>query len=370
VNAYQYIGIIILIVYAVTLLVLSIPLYFSKTKLNAHDGALLPLSVIVCACNEEKYIHGCIDSLIRQEYPRDMMEVILVNDGSSDKTAAIAAAMLKNSGISHRIISNPVRKGKKKSLAHAIEQTSHDFIVTRDADTITRSERWLKIIAAYHLSSKADLVIGAVSIKRNTGLLWALQAIESQVLQFLTGGSSAAGMPFLCSGANLAFTKELYRKTNGYSTHIEIPSGDDILFLEDAKKITGVRIGFLNHRDGLVETFARASLASLIRQKVRWAGKFKVNKNPLNLFTAVVIFAANSAFLFYLFTGFVFPQGPRGAFIFVLAKLTLDFLLLLLTPSTFGRRTLLWYSLPVGFIYPFYAVLIGLRSLLTQPRWK
>lgn len=356
-------------VYAFLLLGMGVGFMFTRSHNDQPNNLHTGVTLIVCARNEEKHIRNCLASLLQQNYPRANIQLLFINDASSDQTVPIAEAMLASSGIAYRIITNATQKGKKASLAYAIPFAEHELIITRDADTFSPSPNWLGTLVACFERSRPDMIIGPLAIANNSGILWALQAIENNTLAVLAGGSAYFKKAFLCSGANLAFTKSLFERTNGYQSHVQIASGDDVLFLEDAKK-NGASIVYLKNTDALVYTYPCYSFGALIRQKVRWASKFKVNPNPFNTFLAVLGFIVNLSWLVCLVDGYAHPYQNGGTLLFILLKLTIDFLLLFLASGFIKNKNLFWYSLPVGCVYPLYACVIAVSSLFLKPKWK
>lgn len=338
---------------------------------QANDAqTFTPLTIIICARDEEKKIGKCLKSIIDQEYDLSKVQLIMINDASTDTTVFQAQSVLKHSKINHKIISNASQKGKKESITYALQFAENELIVVRDADTYTRSSYWLKSISDFYTEHTPDLLIGPLALGDNYGMLWALQAIENNILAVLSCGSTFYKKPFLCSGANLTFTKSIFEKVNGYQRHKHVASGDDVLFLEDVKTIPGAKISYLKSFDAIVNTYPCYSLKELLFQKIRWAAKFTVNPNKLNFTLSILIFIVNAGWLFALFYGFLVPQKGVLSLILVLLKLLIDFLLLFLASRFLKNRALAWYVLPVGFIYPVYAVLVALASVFIKPNWK
>lgn len=329
-----------------------------------------PLTIIICARNEEKTIGRCIVSILKQDYDLSKIQLVLINDASTDTTVFQAESILKNSKINFKIISNPIQKGKKLSITYAISQANNELLVMRDADTFTTSTLWLQNISDFFETTKSDLIIAPVVIANNFGILWALQAIETNVLTVMSCGSAYFNKSFLCNGANLIFTKSIFEKVNGYSSHLKIASGDDVLFLEDVKKIPSTKISYLKSEQAIVYTYPAFSFKKLISQKIRWASKFKTNKNKLNLLLALLSFSVNLLWLFCLFYSFFVPQNGGFILFFVLFKLIIDFLLLFLASRFVKNKGLGWFSLPVGCIYPMYAFVVAFASVFIKPKWK
>ncbi|MBL7930891.1 MAG: glycosyltransferase [Bacteroidia bacterium] len=326
------------------------------------------ISIIVCARNEEKNITYCLQSIMAQKYEPDNFELILVDDNSYDNTVNIARNVLKNARFKYKILSNEKHHGKKQSIRRAVSEANHPLIVTRDADTFTVSTGWLQSIAEHHQKTKADFIIAPISIANYSGLMWALQAVENNVLSLFSAGSSFYNKAFLCSGANLVFTKEIFEKTGAYASHLEIQSGDDVLFLEDVKKIKG-KISFLKSKSAIVLTYPSLNFSDLIKQKVRWASKFKVNSNFFNVLAAALVFLVNVSFLFAM-AALPFVPVKLSLQLFVFLKLSIDILLLFLASTFIKNKNLLWYGLPVAIVYPVYACVVGIASLVMKPKWK
>ena len=155
---------------------LKTEMYFSIQ--NNDDEAL---TIIICARNEEKTIVGCLSSIIKQDYDVAKINLILINDASTDNTVKHAEFILKKSKIKYSIISNAHQKGKKHSITYAMQFVNTKLVVMRDADTYTASTIWLKTISDFFTETQSDLIIAPVLLRDNKGLLWALQAIENNI---------------------------------------------------------------------------------------------------------------------------------------------------------------------------------------------
>lgn len=358
-----------LLLYALVLLWLALGYLRTSFYKSSEKKLQIGISIIICARNEEQSIAKCLDSILKQDYVLQRIQLILINDASNDRTVQIAEALLNRSGVHYKIISNQQRKGKKASITYAMQFVNHELVVSRDADTFTKSTKWLQTISDQYNESKADLIIGPVALANNVGLLWALQAIENNILTLAAAGSAFYKKPFLCSGANLVFTKNIFERTKGYSSHQAIESGDDILFMEEIRQLEHSKILFLKSKGALVYTYPCYSFQQLLAQKTRWASKFKINPNKLNLALALLTFAANLGWVFCFAQVFSGVANHLPAVLFISLKLLFDFLLLFLASGLIKNRHLLWYSLPAGCVYPIYAVLVGLVSLFKKPKW-
>lgn len=343
--------------------------YHKAVVVSPANQKFLPITVIICARNEVYNIAMCLKSVLLQNYPQHLLQLIIVNDHSTDKTLQEIEKILVGSPINYTIINNEKRFGKKRSLQVAIAQAAHEHVVLRDADTYTLSSRWLQIISSAFNENQADLLIGPVYFARKSGWIYSLQRAESFLLDMVTGGSAQMNRPFLCSGANLAFTRSIYQQVGEFNEHIHIESGDDIFFLESVKKVAGSRILYLNSQHGAVETWPERNLNRLLRQRTRWASKFKSNSNILNRALAMTVFICNLAFLFSIVMLVTSNHYRSFWLLFIFIKYLVDILLLLLG-SSFKRDLPLSHLMSLPFIYPVYSLAVGVFALTAKPTWK
>ncbi|MBK7818356.1 MAG: glycosyltransferase [Sphingobacteriaceae bacterium] len=328
------------------------------------------ISVVIAARNEEGKIRQCISSIIDQDFPKQLLEIIIVDDASTDNTFKEAAEVLSSSGIEHRLIQNQQHLGKKQSLKLAIEQSNSEILICRDADTVTVSNNWLSSIVNYMTVTKKEFVICPIAIDHKKGILSSLQETEMAILSLFTISSAYFNTPFLANGANLAFTKKLFYATGAYQEHLHIASGDDIFFLEKVKRMDVNKIGYLKNTDAIVYTYPEKRLSGLIHQKIRWSSKLFKNPSVINWLSALIISVSNFAWIGALFYAIFNPQNLPVSLIFILSKLLIDILLVFLASSFIKVKPGALGVAVMALIYPFYASLIAILTVFVKPKWK
>src|SRR5690606_7148041 len=121
----------------------------------------------------ENHISACLDSLVLQSYPPEMRQFIVVNDHSSDNTAAIIKGF-SQSGVQLIDLADHVsgkhNSYKKKAIEVAISYAAGELIVTSDADCIF-PPRWLETLGAFYVSRNAAFIAAPVRIKPERSLL-------------------------------------------------------------------------------------------------------------------------------------------------------------------------------------------------------
>lgn len=344
---------------------------FSKTNYFTTDPTALnktKTAIIICARNEEKTIEKCLQGIFSQNFDKELLEIILVNDGSTDNTKAIAEKLFSEYKGKFQIINNTESIGKKKSITKAIESCSSDLIVCRDADTYSQNENWLKTIVSFHETSGKQFIIAPLEIENKSGMINQLQFFENSALSIVTGGYAYFETAFLCNGANLAFTKKIFEKTDGYKSHINLNSGDDVLFLEDVKKAEPQTVAYLKNTRASVLTYPLPTLSKLFSQKLRWASKFDKNPNQINAFLGIIVCLVHLFSLIYLVKPIFTHHIPLFGIIFIFLRVLIDFLLLFLASRYFNKPVKWGWFLPLSVIYSFYVIITTALSLIIKPK--
>ena len=358
----------VILLYVSVLAIFFVGAFFYPSFIASAKTPQVPVSIVICARNEENTIVACLDSIVKQDYPKELIELLLVDDASTDATVALAEQTLSASQLRYTIIRNDTPLGKKRSLAKAITASTASLIITRDADTYSISEHWLTSLAAFHTQEAVDVIIGPIAIEQHRGFLSSLQNLENRILRMISAGSAYYSIPFLNSGANFAFTRAAYDQVGGYASHLHIASGDDVFFLQEAAKLKSLKIGFLNSAKALVFTYPATNFVNLLQQRARWAGKVLKRPTIVALTCGLLIIAANLIFFGALITLFFHPQ--LQVIQIVIFKAGMDIFLLFLAGFGFEKRPSLLQVISMVLLYPLYLLVSSVASIFTKPRWK
>ena len=242
-----------------------------------------PVSVIVCAKNEEDNLKRFLPRLLEQDYPD--FEVIVVNDSSTDETELLLSE-LSSRYEQLRFTTIPFNEkflhGKKLAVTIGIKAAKHDFVLLTDADCYPASDQWLQKMGS-HFTGKRQIVLGYGKYERKKGFLNSLIRYETvftamQYLSFAIKGSAYMGV-----GRNLAYEKKLFLKNKGFAKHYHIASGDDDLFVNETatKENTAVEFSPESHTLSIPETTFRR----WIKQKKRHlsAGKYYTTSSRIRI---------------------------------------------------------------------------------------
>lgn len=202
--------------------------YRKKTKTN---NSSIPLSVIICAKNEEDNLREFLPLILSQKYSE--YEVVVVNDGSQDNTETLLAQLeqtnkhLRHTNIEH----NPnFNHGKKLAVSIGIKSAKHKHLVFTDADCYPESDLWLQSIANTYNTTN-DIVLGYGKYKTQKGLLNKLVRFDTLMIALQYLGMAMIKKPYMGVGRNMSYKKSLFTNGKGFSSHYHILSGDDDLFI-------------------------------------------------------------------------------------------------------------------------------------------
>ena len=200
---------------------------------NAQESSPEPVSVIICAWNEEDNLKKHLQEILEQDHPE--FEVIVVNDHSLDETDLLLQAWQKKYNNLRTIEltrDNVNMRGKKFAISIGIKGAKYDRLVFTDADCRPKSKLWLKQMSS-GLQGDAELVLGFGGFQKKKGLLNMFYRYESVHIAMQYMSYALAGMPYMGVGRNLAYKKDLFFKTKGFIKHRHVASGDDDLLVNE-----------------------------------------------------------------------------------------------------------------------------------------
>jgi cellulose synthase/poly-beta-1,6-N-acetylglucosamine synthase-like glycosyltransferase len=215
------------------------PTPINEQHATSNEQRETRFSIIIPARNEEKNIRACLDSICGQNYSKDLYEVIVVDDHSTDGTADIvnnyAAKNIRLISLREIIKDETLNAYKKKAIEIGIARSNADIIVTTDADCIV-PENWLKTIASFYKETNAAFIAMPVSYACDNNFIEIFQALDFMTLQGITGASVHKRVHSMCNGANLAYSKPAFYEVNGFKGIDNIASGDDMLLMHKIYK--------------------------------------------------------------------------------------------------------------------------------------
>lgn len=340
-------------------------------SIDANYLANTRISVIVAARNEAGHIEQCLSALQNQQYPKELYEVIVVDDHSEDETARKVSGFPSSLVKLAKLSDITPEGGKKKALEKGIALSKGRLIVTTDADC-SPCPTWLQAIAFTYETHHPKLIMGPVVFKEKGTLLAKFQALDFQGMMVLTGAGWKSGTFLMGNGANLAYEKAAFYDVGAFSGVEHLSSGDDMFLIHKiASKYPG-ELYFMKSKEAMVSTEPAPNLAAFLMQRRRWATKNASYQNHFITFFLGLVFLL----CWCILAGILGMLMANRELIFltstlIVAKSTVDYFMLREATSFFGSRHLMYFFLPAQGIHVLYIAVIGLWAILKKNyAWK
>jgi len=204
---------------------------FAFSKTNKKKETNIPISIIICAKNEENNIENYLPSIINQQY--DDFEIILVNDHSTDNTLEVMTFYAQfHSNIKIVNLTDKKSTGNKKNaITQGVKAAKYEHLLFTDADCKPNTEHWISEMTS-HFINKKEIILGYGAHKKiDNSWLNKLIRFETLLTAIQYFSYAKANLAYMGVGRNLAYTKSLFTKVNGFESHKHIKSGDDDLLI-------------------------------------------------------------------------------------------------------------------------------------------
>lgn len=352
---------------------------YKKDYLKKIDGlkAQPKVSIVIPAKDEEKNIGKTIESVIVQDYPEELFEVIVVNDRSTDKTREIVEGYMKkhkNLRIVNITEKSETLAGKQNGLDKGIKAAAGEVIMVTDADCVI-NKNWVSSLARHFEVKEVGIVVGKTEILISENKF--IEKFQAMAHRFLLDvahipiifGRYTSGM-----GNNLAFRKQAYLDVGGYEGLGKSILDDEILIRGIAQK--GYSVAGAFGKNDIVYTHPMEDWKKLILQHKRWVVGSLNFKTPsgflvftlyaLNLLTLVLIGAAIYGTAVHGFSAIDILKN--GAILKVLA----DIILFMNLNRSEERKPLNFIDeLIIGTMTTAYLVLIATLAFINpKVKWK
>lgn len=316
-----------------------------------------PVSVIICAKNEDEHLTEFLPKVLSQDYPD--YEVVVVNDCSYDNTENVIDEF---AGIFPNLRKTTIKEdpyykhGKKFAMLVGIKAAKNNCLVFTDADCYPASDQWLKEMAAGFTANR-EVILGYGAYEKQNGFLNKVIRFDAFSIALNYLSAAIKEKPYMGVGRNLAYTKDLFFKERGFSKHYHINSGDDDLFVNQVAKSGNTNVCL--NKDAITYSIPKKTFRQWNIQKTRHlttaplynrATKYRI---AFNYFSLYFFYMALLALSFSKETLLLIP-----AFLFL--KIIVQVLMLNKAAKKLNEKDLLvacsFYELVLLIIYPIFHV--------------
>jgi glycosyltransferase involved in cell wall biosynthesis len=260
---------------------------FSFAKPQAVNPKRVPISVIVCAKNEEENVKKFVPLLAEQDY--HTFEIVLIDDASSDNTLEIFEEFEKQYPNIKlvKVENNEAFWGNKKfALTLGIKAAKYEYLLFTDADCYPTSKDWITSMSAQFTQQK-NIVLGYGAYEKiSNSFLNKIIRFETLLTATQYFSWAKIGKPYMGIGRNMAYKREEFFKVRGFMDHMKIRSGDDDLFINQAANGDNTTICYLP--DSFTYSTPKTRFKDWFTQKRRHVSTAKhyklFDRNQLGLF--------------------------------------------------------------------------------------
>lgn len=324
---------------------------------------LPPVSVVICARNEDDNLVAFLPLVLNQDYPD--FEVIVVNDCSFDNTGDILKEFAeRNSHLKVVTIREDeyYSHGKKVALMMGIKGARYEHLLLTDADCRPAGPRWLRNMAK-HFTTETEIVLGYGPYEKRAGLLNKLIRFDAFFIALQYLSFSLARITYMGVGRNLAYRKELFFRHKGFASHYHITSGDDDLFVNEAATSTNTRVEV--DADSFTLSVPEHSFKSWWRQKRRHLTTGKRYRTSHKILLSGYVL---SQWLFFgcFFAALILQFQPYVVIGTLVLRLAIQMLIFKKTMDKLGEKDLLFLAPFVEIFFLFFYPAITFASIFQR----
>ncbi len=254
--------------------------------IQPHEGRKRPVSVIICARNEAKNLRQRLPAILEQHYPH--FEVVVIDDGSADDTAAVLAGLHRRySQLRFRKI-QPGEKlfsGKKGALQTGVAEAAHEILLFTDADCLPASPFWIQEMAAA-LTSEKEIVVGYGPYEKAPGFLNAFTRAETLWSFLQVKAFYHFGVVYMAVGRNLCVRKKTFLRASAHPLWQKTLSGDDDMLMRICA--TAENVAVIDNPQAFTYSPSQPDWQAYRRQKQRHLSTGKYYRLPVKILLATL----------------------------------------------------------------------------------
>ncbi len=268
-------------IYSITFLAVYVQVFLLVTyllkrkELRTTSGLPVPtlthyptVSIIVPCWNEEKTVHGTVESLLALDYPQDKLSIIVVDDGSTDTTWDEISRYKDTPQVR---IFRKENGGKHTAVNFGIDQTDADLIGCLDADSFVTPDALKRMVHAFNTMPDVMATAPSMIIDKPKNLVQFAQRIEYNMSSYNKKMLSYLGAIHVTPGPFSIFRREVFQKIGKFK---KAHGTED---QEIAYRMQEHHLRIYHCHDAVVYTSSPDSVKKLYKQRLRWIYGFIQN---------------------------------------------------------------------------------------------
>ncbi len=331
------------------------------------------VSIVIPFRDEQANLPALLDSLGKLNVSDKVVEVVFVNDHSSDGSEILIRHFtMRATNMTVQLINLselPNLSGKKDAQKAGVDAATHDNILFTDADCIFRPD-WISSMMR-NAENEVLMVCGFVEFIRKPGFLQWFFYTEFMSLVLTSAGAFGIQRPVFCNGANMLMQKKiflsLYHKIGGK----RFASGDDVFLLHSVISEYGNHAAvFAFSGDCRVQTKPPEKFIEFLNQRIRWASKTSSYRDGFSVYMALTVFLFCLSIPLMFAASIIYSKLLPVAILILTVKVILDATFFYSGKSIHKVNILHMISIPFQIIYVPYIVLTAILSFILPGKWK
>jgi len=321
-------------------------------------------TILICARNEEENIGACLNSLSNILYPREFLEILVVDDSSTDSTPQIIQSW-KNTlphlrMINTRDLEKHKFEGKVSALIHGMDAAQGEFVLITDADC-TVSPNWVHEHVRWYRSDTG--MVSSITVLDSMKPFEAAQSLEMVELLGLSMSAINYHIPVSVIGNNLSIRKKTYDEIGGYR-NIPFSVTEDVALFQTVWDTGKWKVRFKANSDLLVKSRPPESFSMWWRQKHRWV----IGGKSIKIMGAMILVLGFIGAFVLIATPFVLPL--KFAFLAIAIKFLGDLLIIFPALMRMKQMKLVFFFLTYQLYLVFFLLCFPILFFQKDVRWK
>lgn len=340
-------------------IMLLIRWYWSKPTIQPSGRPSAKADVVVACRNESSNLHLLLPSLVSQQ--TSDMNIIMVDDHSTDETLHVATALLHN----HGTVLSSAGQGKKEALKTGAQHASNPWLIFLDADVILPPQ-WCQRALSFLGNTDAEVVMFPVAVNASHSL-GSLEELDFLSLMTTTASTANMRHATMANGAAFAVKREVWLALND-QLHPQILSGDDV-FLVHAAKHANHKLNWAHNPSLIITVPGATNVTALISQRIRWGKKSGRYTDPFTIYLAWSVLLFSVVYTFVLLIAVV-SWSPILLVGLLVSKVAIDYLVLVPPALWFNKRNRIIHIFWVSIVHPMFILTTALLGFVVPTYWK
>lgn len=353
----EYLGLYLSISNGLYLFVLIVLVSLGQILLKIRDRKRLPpsewpsVSILVSGKNEEKVIATNIKSLLNLDYPSDKLDIWIVDDMSTDKTAQIVTELIEDHNHIKLISTEGFKthlKAKARGIAFAAKHAQGEWLFITDADAEVHP-KWLKKMLT-GVNENTGTIAGMMVVKENS-FISILEKMSWAYTNPFAFGAAGYGLSFVCVGPNMAIRTSIYSESGGLEKANFTIAEDLAIFNMSAN--LGYEALAHNSKETTVLMEPIETFRQILSQQRRWIkGPFEHGWE----YGIGVIIVFGFSFLYVIAILLALFIAPKAALTAICFKLLAESSVITIERFMLGQEKMLRY-IPILYFYLYFIFL-------------